>query len=69
MTRIEYDLIRHQRPELGLRPWLILPLHWQRYALKLTPEQLIARRTGVLLAREYGEGRDDYTRTPEGLTK
>lgn len=66
MNHIEYDLLRKNRPELGLRAWYALPNHWKVYAEGLTPDELVARRTGVLLAREYGIGYDDYTKIPEG---
>ena len=69
MNHIEYDMLRANRPELKLRSWYMLRPEWRQYVESLTEDQVIARRTGVLLAREYGVGWDDYGRAPGELVK
>lgn len=64
MTRIEYELLREDRPELQLVNWYAMPSYWQDYVRTLDREQLIARRTGVLLGREYGYYRDSFDLHP-----
>lgn len=53
MTRIEYDLIRDQEPQLWLPHFHLLSANWQEKALSMTREQLIAGRAAKLLASEH----------------
>ncbi len=55
MTRIEYDLVRAERPELRLPRFEFLRLPWRESLETLSANRLIARRTAVLLAREHLE--------------
>lgn len=66
MTPAEYERIRKTRPELDLGRFLKLAPAVQQALLTLTPDQLIARRTARLLARQvpgksdHGESLRDY---------
>ncbi len=52
MTRIEYDLLRDERPELSLPTFERLRGEAPERLLRLTREQLIAHRTYLILTRE-----------------
>lgn len=49
-----YERIRASRPDLSLPSWRDLRRTDKKRARHLNPDQLIARRTGKLLAREPG---------------
>lgn len=52
MTRIEYDLLREQEPQLMLPHWYRLRLEWRARAMQLDRESLISGRMAKLLAEE-----------------
>jgi hypothetical protein len=54
MTRIEYDLLRQDRPDLRLPIYGRLQVgEWKKIGLYTIPE-LVAARTARLLSRELG---------------
>lgn len=61
MTRIEYDLLREQEPQLRLPPWQWWQEHWDAYAVDprdrlkaVSREEMIAGRTAAILGCELG---------------
>lgn len=52
MTRLEYDLIRDQEPQLRLPHWDSLRPCWKEIVLPYNRQQLIAGRTAFLLRSE-----------------
>lgn len=60
MSRVEYDLVVAERPELKLLNWNQLPVYWKNHIQGISREELIASRTGRLLARDVGVF-DDYS--------
>lgn len=54
MTRIEYDLVRADRPDLKLPTYDELRDPEQAFLAQLDPERLVVIRTYRLLARELG---------------
>lgn len=53
MTRIEYELLRHQEPHLGLPLWCWLRSENIELVGKLSRQQLIASRAGKILAADW----------------
>lgn len=49
VTRIEYDLIRSDRPELCLPHWHTLRGDYRELVRKVNPDRLVARRTAKIL--------------------
>lgn len=52
MTRLEYELIREQHPELNLPTYMSLDSYCLSLLDRLSRDRLIARRTAVILSRE-----------------
>lgn len=55
MTRIEYELLREDRPDLRLPAYMLLCADDRVVVLQSTRERLIVRRAYMLLSREPGE--------------
>lgn len=53
MTRIEYELLRDEHPELRLPWWHQLREEHKDRVKELSKDRLIASRTGVLLGRVW----------------
>lgn len=53
MTRLEYDLLRDQEPQLRLPRWEFLQHQFQSLVGNLKRDELVARRTAVLLGRDW----------------
>lgn len=63
MSRIEYDLLVADRPDLKLPNWLQLDPQWRHDTLtKMTVEELTAARAAVLLTTDF-QPRDHYYRS------
>lgn len=52
MTRLEYDLIRDQEPQLRLPHWDCLLTSWKDTVFSYNQQQLFAGRTAFLLRSE-----------------
>lgn len=64
MSPSEYESIRRDRPELNLPSYWDMPLPWKHLVNEISSSRLIARRTGVLLARDFGFAWDSFDQHP-----
>ena len=64
MDSVTYEIIRARRPELKLPSWRALLPTDKHKARRMTPGELIAKRTAKLLVREAGH----KDRSPEHAT-
>jgi hypothetical protein len=57
MTRLDYELLSDELPELKLPAWEALTLNEQSRALKYDRDTLIARRAAQVLCADYVDDR------------
>lgn len=60
MTHIEYDLLCEDCPELKLPPFMDIRPEFVTLLLKIDREEMITRRTAILLRRQGIETIQDY---------